>query len=500
MSFTYPYILILILPITALYFYITKSNKKVLILFTAISFMIISASRPVVKDDTQLILEKTYTLLIALDVSKSMNAEDIKPNRLKYSIEVIKRILNKAIDYKVGLIIFSDNSHLLIPPTRDFESFKIILENSNFQNISNGTNIKNLLSEVSIHFKKGEEDNNLLLISDGSDQKDFKKEINIANSFDINIYNIDIAMSNLVPIPINKLKFLKDKNKKTVFVSKNNNFKQLSINTGGSSFGYPISNNNIKELLQIIRNDKPEENMKEYIKYNELFYYPLFIAFILLYIYFFNNIFINKIKMIVLVPFFLYPTIQEASFLDFIHLENANKAYENKEYKKAIYYFEQMSSTNEVLYNIATSYYKLKDYKKSLIIYSKIKTKDKNLLFKQYYNMANCSIQLKKYFQAKSHLIIATKLKKDINAVENLELVNKLLEEIKYKKVKSNNINSIYVCKRTIYSTSNTKKSKSKKSKESIEKDSKNNKKANKELKLEQPKRKESNGKNEISW
>ncbi len=519
MSLMYPYILILLFPVTVMFVYILKykqiqtikKSKKILyFLFIASLMIIIASSRPVIKKDKQTIVEQTHTLLIALDVSKSMYAQDIKPNRYKFAVSTVETILNKAPDFKLGLIAFSDNSYNISPPTKDFVSFKMLLNSINIENISNGTNLLNLLSESSIFFDKNIDINNLLIISDGSDQSDFKNEINFAIGNKIKIFNINIASAQLTAISY-KNGYIKDKNNKTVFITKNNNFKQLALSTGGISLEYPFSNDQVKQLLNHIRQTSiKNKNRTKTQQYDELFYYPLLIAFFILYIVFFNIPSFKNFKILVLLPILFYPTVQKASIFDFIYLENALNAFNKGDYQIAIDNYNKTDNTDEVLFNIATSYYKLGNYNQSQKIYNKIKTKNEHLIFKKYYNMGNCAFKQKNYYQAKQYFTIATKLIKDIDAIENLERVSTLVDsdKFKYKVSKNSNSKKIYVC--DIEDDENNKQQEQTKTNSKVKLE-KSNEKTNhkvpvqtvpkeKVIQLQQPKQDDKKRNNEIAW
>ena len=478
--------------------YEQKTKRVINLFFIALLLMVVVISRPVIKKEQQSIVDVKYSLLIAIDVSQSMYAEDISPNRYLFAVSVIKKLLKKAVDFDIGFIAFSDNSYMLSPPTGDFESLEMILKNSNFRNNSNGTNLKNLIKEVSVYFDKENENNNLLIISDGSDQKNFEDEIQLAKKYNIKISNINIATSALSPIPkksfsLTASKYLQDKTGHTVFVTKNNNFDVLAVKTGGVSITYPFGIQDIKFLLQKLRDQKMEKgDESRKIQYIELYYYPLWIVFVLLYFLLFSPSSLKNIKLILLASLLFHASPQEASVLDFIYLDRADEALKNKEYEKAIFNYKKLEQTDGVLYNIATLEYQLTHYKKALKIYYKIRTKDRELLYRQYFNMGNCSFKMQKYYEAKSYFMVASKLKRTVEITENLELVKSLIKKRKYSSKKNTNEDRIYVCV-----IKESKEESSEKQKKSAE-ETKAEPVANKEITLEQPIKQDN--KNEIAW
>jgi Ca-activated chloride channel family protein len=134
----------------------------------------------------------------------------------------------------------------------------------------------------------------------------------------------------------------------------------------------------------------------------------------------------------ILVCFFPMP--QYAFSFDFTHINEANKAYKNGDFKTAAKEFSNVTQTAQGSYNFANSLYKQQQYQKALKQYEHVITNNKNLEYKKLHNMGNCFVKLNKLEKAKEFYEKALKIKKDKQTKENLDKVNELL-----KKKKKNN-------------------------------------------------------------
>jgi len=127
------------------------------------------------------------------------------------------------------------------------------------------------------------------------------------------------------------------------------------------------------------------------------------------------------------------PLLLSASLLDFRALDEAKEGYAEGNYSKAIASFERLEQkSDEVLYDEANSYYKLKDYKKAKELYSAIKKE--SLAFNKWHNLGNCHAQLGELDEGIKAYEKALKIKEDKDTRFNLELLKKKKKEQEQKK------------------------------------------------------------------
>lgn len=408
--------------------YLTKTTRNTL-LFIALILMIISLSRPVMNPKEQNITQEVIPLVIAIDVSKSMYAQDIYPSRLEMAKNKIKNIIQNHPNMAVGLTIFAKSSFVLSPLTYDFTSLKFILNNFDYRlNIDDGSNILSVL-EAANKLLKDYPNKNVLLLSDGGNKKSYEEEIDYANKNGMNIYTLALATINPTPIPTEE-GYLTNKNGEIVTVSLNEAIKELSLKTSAGYINFTLNSSDIDSIISDIstKSSKTKLDSKKYKIYTELFYYPLALALIVLLIAFSSMPKLKNFSFLIL-TFLILDNKSFASILDFKNIEEATKAYENKDFEKSSNNFKEFIEKNEGKYNFANSLYKEGKYKSALKTYGDIETSNDNLEFKKLHNMGNSYVKLNDLENAKKMYEKALKIKNDKETKENLDLVNKELEK-----------------------------------------------------------------------
>ncbi|HEV8079990.1 MAG TPA: VWA domain-containing protein, partial [Chitinophagaceae bacterium] len=104
----------------------------ILIGFTLCAFAVADLVKP---EGTQKINRKGIDVMIALDVSNSMLAEDIKPNRLERAKQLVSKIIDKLADDKVGIVVFAGRAYLQMPLTTDHSAAKMYLSSASTENV-----------------------------------------------------------------------------------------------------------------------------------------------------------------------------------------------------------------------------------------------------------------------------------------------------------------------------------------------------------------------------
>lgn len=414
------------------------SNKtRNIILFLSLIFMIIALARPVTNEKINNSETSLTPIIIAIDVSKSMKAVDLFPNRLEFAKQKLLNILDNSKTEAIGVILFAKSSFLLSPVTEDFNSLKILIKNLDTGiNFDNGTNIYSTL-ETTNKLLKNYSNKNLLLLTDGGDKENFDEEINFANKNGIKIYTLALATSNGSAIKEENGNYLTTKDGKIVNVKLNSKIKDLSLKTDGGYIEYSLDNKDIEQILDDINSKSNKEKFEErkYKTYTELFYYPLAIALFLLLIAFSSMPSLKRTKLPIFILFFTFNVTNSqliaSSIFDFKTIKEANKAYENQDYTKASKEFEKLDSNEFRDYNLANSLYKENKFKEAIDIYKNIKTSSNDLEFKKLHNLGNAYAKNSDFQNAVDSYEKALKLKNDSTTKENLQLVKKLLDNKK---------------------------------------------------------------------
>ena len=463
MSFLYDKVLFLMLipAIILMYLILTKQNKlesyfsknalnkltisnqyfsnrtRNIFLFLSLIFMIIALARPVTNEKINEIKTNLNPLIIALDVSKSMKAIDLYPNRLELAKQKLLNILESSKTEAIGVILFAKSSFLLSPITEDFNSLKILINSLDTgMNFDNGTNIFSTL-ETAKKLLKDYSNKNLLILSDGGDKENFEKEINFAKENNIKVYVLALATQKGSAIKEENGNFLTDKNGKIVNLKLNYKIKELSLKTGGGYIEYSLDKSDINLILDDLNKKSTKENFenKKHKSYIELFYYPLFIAVLLLLIAFSSIPSLKRIKLPIFILFFSFnftnSQLIASSIFDFKTIKEANQAYENQDYTKASKELEKLDSNEFRDYNLANSLYKENKFKEAIDIYKNIRTSSNDLEFKRLHNLGNSYAKNSDFKNAVDSYEKALKLKNDSKTKENLQLIKKLLENKK---------------------------------------------------------------------
>ena len=408
--------------------------------------VVISLAGPVINDGKVEVKAKSVDIMIALDISDSMLAEDLYPNRLKLAKQKILTLLHEAPTERIGIIAFAKNSYLVSPLSFDTAAVSFLLGSLSTDSITEkGTNLLSMLKVVDQSIKDKSK-RYLLILSDGGDKSDFSEEIRFAKEHHITIFVLGVATDKGAPIKKADGTFIKQNG--SVIISKlNPAISKLATSTSGVYIESVNSDKDIKMMLHEIESHSKKKVLKsqEIKRFIPLFYYPLGLALFLL---LFATSSMSKRKSVHLpVLFFVAVMMGQASavhanVLDFMKLDEAKKAYESGSYEKSQKIYERYknrSENAEVNYNIANTLYKQGRYKEAIKNYKKAVFDDKNMRAKKYANLGNAYVKshekegLQKAIKAYEESL---KIHEDKETRENLEAVKKALKEQKQKQQK----------------------------------------------------------------
>ena len=404
-------------------------------------FIILALAKPVIKEGKIEVRAKSADILIALDISDSMLATDVYPNRLEAAKQKALFFINGLVDDRVGVVAFAKNSYLVSPLSFDKSTVSFLLRELSTSSITEkGTDFLALLKVVA-KTQKDRDRKYLLLFSDGGDKSDFSQEIAFAKKNGITIFVVGVATKKGSPIKLQDGSFVKYKGE--VIVSKlNENIADLALKSGGVYIEATNSSSDIKAMLGEIASisDKKELKSKEVQKYTPLFYYPIAAAlFILLIATSSMGKLISKKASLVFVPFLLaLNTLHvEAGILDFMDLKEAKEAYESSNFEKSKQIYEeyaQKENNPSSYFNAANSLYKQKKFKEAITLYEKAKFDDKKQEANRVANMANAYAKQdtqESLLEAKKRYEESLELSYDKEVQENLQEVLKRIKEKK---------------------------------------------------------------------
>ncbi|NPA65350.1 MAG: VWA domain-containing protein [Epsilonproteobacteria bacterium] len=412
--------------------------------FLAGFFMIVALSEPVIPNGKITIAKKSADILIALDISNSMLAQDIYPSRIEAAKQKALELIGKIKEDRVGVIAFAKSAYLVSPLSFDKEAVAFLLKNLDTTSITQqGTSFLSLLQTVHKSSKRTKK-KYVVIFSDGGDQKDFSKEIAYAKAHNITVFVMAFGTKKGAPIPLENGEFLSYKGK-IVITHLNQAITKLALETGGvyveALSSHQDVNALVKELASVVA--KKELKTKAIEKYIPLFYLPLGAAMLLILVALSSMSKREKVEVpsmfLLVIVLSSWSVDTKAFLLDFRDLEQAKEAYANREYRKSGKSFEayaRSQNTPEAYYNAGNAYYKAGDYHTALGMYEKVHKASASLRAKTYANMGNSYAQLHQYEKALEAYKESLKINYDADVAHNKEMIEQLLQQKKQQQNK----------------------------------------------------------------
>jgi Ca-activated chloride channel family protein len=269
-----------------------KSWIKMILVIIILALLILSAANPQVGTRLEEIKQTGIDVFILLDVSLSMSAEDIKPNRLEKAKYQISNLIQKLRGDRIGLIIFSGDAYVQIPLTTDYSAANLFLSAVDFKSVPQpGTAIAAAINLTikSFDYNTGTQ-KVIIVITDGEDHEgDITEAVADAVEKNLKIYSIGLGSPDGVPIPVynsqgQTVGFKKDQEGNTVLTKLNDEIlKEIALKGKGKFY----RGNNYEDYLNQIFNElssieKTEFGTKKVTDYEDRFYYFLVPAIFLL--------------------------------------------------------------------------------------------------------------------------------------------------------------------------------------------------------------------------
>jgi Ca-activated chloride channel homolog len=231
-------------------------------------------------------------ILIALDVSKSMLAQDVSPNRIEFAKDEIRDFVKGLKGDRAGLIAFAGDAFLCCPFTMDYSGFMTSLNSEKIGSVvMGGTSIPELITEASHDFKWALSKNKILIVvTDGENTEgDIRKAASFAKSEGIRIFCVGIGTREGVNIPyIDEKKnpgFIKDDSGKVVRSRLDEATLKLLVSETGGLYALSSREHSGLDLIyeKVLSKLKKKENEEVIAKsYSERFQFPLVLALIVL--------------------------------------------------------------------------------------------------------------------------------------------------------------------------------------------------------------------------
>jgi Ca-activated chloride channel homolog len=268
----------------------TRPVIKFILQLVAVTAGVIMLARPQFGSKIEDVKKQGVEVIIALDVSNSMLAEDIQPDRLTRAKQAISRLVDDLDNDKIGLIVFAGDAYIQIPITTDYISAKMFLSAINPNMVpKQGTAIGAAINLGVRSFSPGEgKSKAIIIITDGENHEDDPvKDAEDASKAGIVIHTIGIGSTDGVPIPFvnnGKKDYLKDADGNTVITKLDEDIlKKIALSTNGNYVRANNSNIGLDEIYaQIKKMKKQDLESTMYTEYNDQFQIFAAIALVLL--------------------------------------------------------------------------------------------------------------------------------------------------------------------------------------------------------------------------
>lgn len=267
---------------------------KFSLLMVALALLIMAAARPQYGQKEKTVKRQGIEVMIALDISNSMMAEDVAPNRLDRAKQMLSKMIDHMVDDKVGLVVFAGEAYTQLPITCDYVSAKMFLNTITPALIpTQGTAIGAALETSIRSFGSQESDAGraIILITDGENHEDDAiAAAKHARELGIQVFVVGIGKPEGSPIPIaGTNNYIKDRSGQVVVSRLNEDMCQQIAQAGNGIYVRCDNTNTAMRALQqeLDRIATAELETKVYADYNEQYQSFVLIALLLLVIDFF---------------------------------------------------------------------------------------------------------------------------------------------------------------------------------------------------------------------
>ena len=251
-----------------------------MVLAMAVVCFCIALVNPKVGTKLETVKREGVDIVFAIDVSKSMLAEDVAPSRLEKAQQLTAQIINNLVSDRVGIIAYAGKAVPQLPITTDYAAAKMFLQNMNTDMLSSqGTAIDEAIQLSRTYFNDAEQTNRVLvIISDGEDHKDLNLGVAKAAAKEgIKIFTIGVGSEKGGPIPLKRdgvvMRYKKNQKGETVITKMNSNTLTAIAEEANGLFIQGQNTKQVTEKIAEILNklEKKEFEAKEFSEFKDQF-------------------------------------------------------------------------------------------------------------------------------------------------------------------------------------------------------------------------------------
>ena len=268
-----------------------KPTFKIILLSLSIISLVFGLMNPKIGTQLETVKREGVDIVFAMDVSRSMLAEDIAPNRIEKSKRLVSAIINQLASDRVGIIAYAAQAVPQLPITTDYAAAKMFLQALNTDMLSSqGTALDSAIDLAGTFFDDEDQTNRVIfLISDGEDHsEEASNAASRAAKLGIKIFTFGVGTESGAPIPLKRNgiieSYKKDSDGEVVITKLNQNILQ---NIAASTGGIYQDGNNTQKVLDFVSEqlkamDKKEFEAKKFVSFKDRFQAFLLAALIFL--------------------------------------------------------------------------------------------------------------------------------------------------------------------------------------------------------------------------
>lgn len=274
-----------------------RGHFKFLLNLLTLSSIFIALANPQLGSQLEKVKRKGIDIVIALDVSNSMLAQDIKPNRLERAKQALNRLIDDLENDRLGLIIFAGKAYTQLPITTDYAAAKLMLSTVSTDLVPvQGTAIGKAVEMATTAFNVEKTGKAIIIITDGENHDEGALEaVTEAANQGIRVFTIGLGLPEGAPIPVYRngtvAGFRKDRSGSTV-ITRLDESMLMQIADIGKGVYVRASNSQIglnKIFDEIKRLEENTYDVKSYSDYEDRFQYFIAIALVLMFLNFIIN-------------------------------------------------------------------------------------------------------------------------------------------------------------------------------------------------------------------
>lgn len=263
-----------------------RMRNKFIIFLLALVFVIFALARPQTGSRLKEVKREGVEIMFAIDVSNSMLARDLSPDRLERTKYDVARVMEGLTEDRVGVVVFAGDAYVQLPITTDYVTARNFVDQINTNIISKqGTAIGAAISLAASSFSSGSDNSRIvILITDGENHEDDAlAAARLAASQGIRIYVIGIGTPEGAPIQVGEDFIRDDKGEIVVTKLDEETLSQIALITGGAYIRSGNRSIGLREIIDSINEtEKSELSAMVFEEYDEQFQYLLAAALILL--------------------------------------------------------------------------------------------------------------------------------------------------------------------------------------------------------------------------